>query len=300
MYADLNGDGIKDILTGSYMRNVGEGKAVEGELHFFAGKGNGIFAKDQILTWPDANPLAVGWSTSPNVTDWDGDGIPDLIIGTGTGDVWFVRNKGKMQFEPAKALTTSDGTTIKGYDGGPYVVDWDGDGINDLILSEGWGSIRFYKGSNAGPGQPPRLASPVELIPAYQATRSTVGKAGVFFIDYKAGTAPTKRPAGRVKVSVTDWNGDGKLDLLAGDVVTAFKLPDSDADGAKRNAAIVQRDSEYELIASIQASSKEQADKDAEIVAARKRIAETDDFIYSTLRGAEVSLHGYVWVYLQK
>jgi hypothetical protein len=300
MYADLNGDGIKDILTGSYMRNVGEGKQVEGELHFFAGKGKGVFAKDQILTWPDGSPLAVGWSTSPCVTDWDGDRIPDLIVGTGPGQVWFVRNKGKMQFEPAKALATSEGTTIKGSDGGPYVVDWDGDGVNDLILGEGWGSIRLYKGSKAGLGEPVRLASPVELVPAYQATRSTSGKAGVFFVDYKAGTAPTQRPAGRVKVSVTDWNGDGKLDLLAGDVVTAFKLPDPDADETKRNAAIAERDGEYQRIAAIQASSKGQAAKDAEIAAARKRIAEADDLIYSTLRGAEASLHGYVWVYLQK
>ena len=52
-------------------------------------------------------------------------------------------------------LLTAGGVTIDvGYYAAPCVVDWDGDGVKDLVLGQfGNGNIRFYKnqGTNDNP-----------------------------------------------------------------------------------------------------------------------------------------------------
>jgi hypothetical protein len=94
-------------------------------------------------------------------------------------------------------------------DAGPLVVDWDGDGAHDLIVGAGDGAVLFFK--NESKSGLPKLAAGVELLPAsaHAALRDR-------------SKAPPKDAVGvRVKVHATDWNGDGLLDLLVGDFVSA-------------------------------------------------------------------------------
>jgi hypothetical protein len=91
----------------------------------------------------------------------------------------------------------ADGAPIQGQNVSPCVVDWDGDGVPDLITGDTNGLVMFYKGKRTSNGL--TFAKGVELIGPR--------------------TFPNEndRPAARAKVAVADWNGDGKLDLIVGD-----------------------------------------------------------------------------------
>jgi hypothetical protein len=134
--------------------------------------------------------------------DWDDDGRADLLAGDSDGYVLLFRNLGpaaRPVFAPPVALQ-ADGVPIKVWGEEPEgraagyarvdVADWDGDGRKDLFVADARGWLTFFR--NAGGRGAPRLARGRRL-----------SAAGVP-ID---GTS-------RGSVLVTDWDGDGRRDVL--------------------------------------------------------------------------------------
>jgi hypothetical protein len=135
--ADLNGDGKPDVLFGAdNWKTLG---VVYGPL---AGK-------DELTVqrmWPEGQePFApMSLSTNPVLADWDGDGLPDLILGLREPNnkggwrslgVYWCRNVGTKQaakFGPPQLLVEDKDRweTV-----GICVADWNGDGRPDLIAS---------------------------------------------------------------------------------------------------------------------------------------------------------------------
>src|SRR5438094_529245 len=67
-------------------------------------------------------------------------------------------------FHPAVRLTAADGVIDSGPSLGhssPWVVDLDGDGVNDLVVGDFSGFFRFYR--NEGTNKQPRYAKAVNL-----------------------------------------------------------------------------------------------------------------------------------------
>lgn len=210
---DLNDDGHDDLISGSYW---------PGDIFLFPGLGNGKFgARERLLDADgvavtgargrdDDNPDRAGLAAAPWMIDWDADGDLDLLIGNITGNVVLVENIGDAS-EPRFAV--GDRTTLRaggatlqvgGGDAGPTTADWNGDGLWDLLVGAGDGTVYVY--DNVGEAG----------APSFAAGRTLVAKGSSNSYTLEPGQA-VDRPQRRTKAHVVDFDLDGDLDLLVGD-----------------------------------------------------------------------------------
>ncbi|MFP6612695.1 MAG: FG-GAP-like repeat-containing protein [Pirellulales bacterium] len=196
---DFNGDGRNDVISGSYR---------PGHLYLFEQQGDGTYASGQTIKDKDDQPIEVGSASHVFATDWDNDRDLDLVVGNIRGELYFVRNEGKAGKNafaaPEQLSAGGEQIRIAGGDSGPVLADWDGDDLLDLIVGGGDGSVVLFR--NVGDKSQPKLADGRELI---------VGS------NKKDGSCC----GSRTKVCVTDFNGDGQLDLLVGDFTYAQQTP---------------------------------------------------------------------------
>jgi hypothetical protein len=206
---DWDGDGQLDLLTGRYWERTrhGEQPRVHGRLYANVGTRERprFSARDARSGAPFVEGLLTLDALRQNaaaVSDWDGDGRLDLIVGDSDGFVSFFRNRtgGRAPLFDAGVRLEAGGTPIKvwgelpersaaGY-ARPAVVDWDEDGRLDLIVADGRGWVTFFR--NEGTPDAPRL------------TRGERLTAGGRVID----------GSGRTSVIACDWDGDRRRDLL--------------------------------------------------------------------------------------
>ncbi len=206
---DLNQDGYKDILSG----------CAKGPLNLFAGDGKGGFAESQPIRNDAGEPIILGFFTNVCTVDWNGDGILDLLTyATRRQDpLQLLIGKGDLRYEEPIPIETAEGPFEIGtkenqiHDARVHCADWNGDGIPDLILGNGVGSITLFLGSR-GPEKTLRLGKGVRLVEALP--HGAVAE----LLDRATMELKTPRSWFRPTVSTTDWNGDGKLDLLVGDL----------------------------------------------------------------------------------
>jgi hypothetical protein len=131
------------------------------------------------------------------------------------GEVWLIPNEGGKgpTFGTPRRLEV-DGKPIQvSGEAAPAVADWDGDGRPDLVVGADDGSVVWYR--NVGSARAPKL----------EAARPLVGKSPVGW------GGDDKRNPGewglRVKPCVFDWDGDGRPDLLLGDLCGGFRAKPS-------------------------------------------------------------------------
>jgi hypothetical protein len=149
------------------------------------------------------------------VTDWDNDGSLDIVYGEDYGHLFWMPNTGSRSspdFSYSRMIFGTDGLPIDAGVGlAPLVVDWDQDGLKDVLAGTHWDRIAFFK--NRGTPERPSLL--------YQGLIESDG--GILQLPFRPiigrSAAPFKRDYYAVLEAV-DWDADGELDLLAGGYVT--------------------------------------------------------------------------------
>lgn len=81
---DLNNDGKKDLLIGCHPSN-------RARVYYYENTGTDVapvFGKRQEILNPAGNPVFIGSYLKVVASDWNGDGIPDLVAGNGSGKAY--------------------------------------------------------------------------------------------------------------------------------------------------------------------------------------------------------------------
>jgi hypothetical protein len=153
-YVDWNEDGANDLVVGEHISYTA------GKIRVYlniGGPNDPLFAdyfyvqsNGADLTLPAAGCLGC----FPRVVDWDDDTRKDLLVGVSNGTIRIYLNTGTDEdpaFDsgttirvgtPAVALDVGDRTT-------PAFVDWNGDGLNDLIVGALDAKIHVYLNSGS-------------------------------------------------------------------------------------------------------------------------------------------------------
>ena len=81
-----------------------------------------------------------------SITDWDGDGLFDLLLNSANADLWVQKGEQSGSWIMKHAGPLND-RNIEGHDVSPTTVDFDGDGIRDFLGGAEDGRLYFLKNS---------------------------------------------------------------------------------------------------------------------------------------------------------
>jgi hypothetical protein len=198
--ADLDADGVFEVVvataSGSVWALDGDGAALPGfpvstGVHPWLLAGHG-----EAPAWKAIDPMREGFVAQPAVGDVDGDGRPDMVVGSLAGNLWAWSADGRLLDGfpvgiDRRPRPWGEGRAWDdGIFGAPALADIDGDGALEIIV--GGGDQRLY----AWHGDGRRVAGfPVELCSATCDTRG-----------YRVLSSP----------AIGDIDGDGRLDAVIG------------------------------------------------------------------------------------
>lgn len=220
-FVDMNADGHMDILAGSF----------SGSPYLIEGSKEGYLDPKPVLDINgDVVLLAAFWNyeeekwdetdrsgtkghcTSASAVDWDDDGDLDLLLGCyRSGKLHLRVNEGtakEPKFAVENIVIEAEGKPMV-TDGGiaaPRIVDWDGDGLFDILCGGAKGNVCYFR--NVGKKGEPEFASAEVLleIKFEGGNRNMV----------PAVDGLPSLPGSSYHIEPVDYDSDGDLDLLVG------------------------------------------------------------------------------------
>lgn len=194
---DLDNDGLVELIMGQ-----GDGTMMWYEQ---TAANQTTLSAGTLLQTAAGATIDVGLYAKPTVTDLDGDGLMELLVGEDTGNVLLYEQvaatgANALKFNVNTLFTNPFGTaTTNAPNGGSYarpsISDLDNNGLLDILVGSNDGTLRRYEQLTANAG-------------------TTAGFKAWGTMKLANGTAID---AGEVdKPLLTDYNGDGYLDMLLG------------------------------------------------------------------------------------
>jgi len=222
---DWDGDGDDDIICGNtagyiaFFENLG-GDPLKWAAPEYLKAGSEII---RIQAGPNGSiqgPCEAKWGyTTQTVGDWDGDGLPDIVVNSIWGKiVWYknigTRQKPKLaeaqpvqidwQGKPQKPdwfwWKPTSNNFITQWRTTPVIVDFNSDGLNDLVMLDHEGFLAFFERKKTSTGLTLLSGKRIFVDEKNQPIQLNSRRAG---------------GSGRRKLAVVDWDGDGLLDFLA-------------------------------------------------------------------------------------
>jgi hypothetical protein len=240
---DWDGDGDDDIITGNTSGNIAFFENLDGAVPprwaapvLLEAAGKPI----RVQAGPNGSiqgPCEAKWGyTTQSVADWNHDGRLDLVVNSIWGRVIWYPNEGTRRDPKLGAAIPVEvqwngkapkpewnwwnpmgNEFVTQWRTTPVVIDWDRDGLNDIIMLDHEGYLAFFRRERRANGS--LLLRPGRRI-FVDANRDPLrlnsGRAG---------------KSGRRKLAVVDWDGDGDLDVLANSSNAELYRNDGTVDG---------------------------------------------------------------------
>lgn len=205
-FADFTGNGLPDLILGDFLdkftfyKNIGTRNEPE-------------YAPSRHLKYQGEVIKMDLQMIQPSAIDWDGDGNIDLIVGDEDGRVAFMKNTGQIvdgvpEFEPPVYLQQQADEVKIGALATPFAYDWNGNGLQDLIVGNTAGYLMLVE--NLG-GYPPKWDAPQYLEADGEVIRILAGENGSI-------QGPAEAKWGYTVLSVADWNGNGLPDIIVNSI----------------------------------------------------------------------------------
>ncbi|HUB52545.1 MAG TPA: VCBS repeat-containing protein, partial [Terracidiphilus sp.] len=215
--SDFNDDGIADLAVLA--------PAPNGTVTILLGFGNGAFAQ------APGNPLSIAYAYSLAATDFNSDGIPDLIVLSTIGTATIQLGNGNGTFTQSGSAfsigNSPDAVAVGDFNGDGIsdlaIIDWGGNAVRILL---GKGNAKFSEGPPIAVGNEPSSIAigdfngdGFEDLAISNEEDQTVtillGSGNGTFT--QASASPVKQAGTPVSIVAADLNGDGFWDFAVAD-----------------------------------------------------------------------------------
>jgi hypothetical protein len=242
-FADLDGDGDLDMVSGSY----------DGQFYYFQNTGSNVAPAFAAFVTNPFGLTDIGTNSAPAFADLDGDGDLDMMSGADDGRFYYFKNTG-TNLAPAFASVVGPSPFGFGDIGDlstPAFADLDNDGDLDMISGNYYGEFYYFKnnGTNLVPAFAVKTKFPFGLMdigslssPAFadldndgDLDMMTGVSSGYFRYFKNTGTnldpafsSPIENPFGLTDIgsksspAFADLDNDGDLDIMAGEATLGF------------------------------------------------------------------------------